>query len=94
MWARVARFDGDPQNVDTAIERIRANIEPGKVPPELAGTQLLLLVDRESGAALGVALFDSEEAMRKGDEALNAGPGAAGARASVEFYEVPINASL
>jgi hypothetical protein len=40
---------------------------------------------------LGVTLFDSEEAMRKGDEAMNAGPGNAGSRSSVEFYEVPLH---
>ena len=40
---------------------------------------------------LGVTLFESEEALRKGDEAMNAGPGNAGSRASVEFYEMPIH---
>jgi hypothetical protein len=40
---------------------------------------------------LGVTLFDSEQAMRKGDEAMNAGPGNAGSRSSVEFYEVPLH---
>lgn len=38
---------------------------------------------------LGVTLFNSEEALRKGDEAMNAGAGNAGSRASVDFYEVP-----
>jgi hypothetical protein len=50
-----------------------------------------MLVDRTSGGMLGVALFDSEEAMRKADEAMNAGPGNAGSRSSVEFYEVPLH---
>ena len=40
---------------------------------------------------LGVTLFDSEEAMREGDEAMNAGPGNAGSRAAVAFYEVPLH---
>ena len=40
---------------------------------------------------LGVTLSDSEEAMRKGDEAMNAGSGNAGSRSSVEFYEVPLH---
>ena len=63
-------------------------LESGGLPAELAGAKLLMLVDRESGGMLGVTLFDSEEALRKGDEAMNAGPGNAGNRASVEFYEV------
>ena len=38
-----------------------------------------------------MTLFDSEEAMRKGDEAMNAGPGNGGSRSSVEFFEVPLH---
>ena len=41
---------------------------------------------------LGVTLFESEEAMQAGDRAMNAGPGNAGNRSSVEFYEVPLHA--
>jgi hypothetical protein len=55
------------------------------------GRSSFLLVDRESGGMLGVTLFDSEEAMRWGDEAMNTGPGQAVSRASVEFYEVPVH---
>ena len=40
---------------------------------------------------LGVTLFESEDAMRKGDEAMNAGPGNAGSRASVDCYDVPLH---
>ncbi len=58
--------------------------------PELAGVKFLMLADRESGKMVGIALFDSEEAMRAGDAVMNAGPGAAGSRSAVEFYEVAI----
>ena len=39
-----------------------------------------------------MTLFDTEEAMRRGDEALNAmnPPGASGRRTAVDFYEVPV----
>jgi hypothetical protein len=50
-----------------------------------------MLVDRESGGVLGVTLFESEESLRKGDAAMNAGAGHVGSRASVDFYEVPIH---
>jgi hypothetical protein len=40
---------------------------------------------------LGVTLFDSEEAMRRGDEVMNRGVGHAGSRSAVEFYEVPLH---
>ena len=91
MWARVARFEGDPGDIDARVERLTSAVESSGLPPELADAKFLLLVDRESGGALGVTLFDSEEAMRKGDQAMNAGPGNAGSRSSVEFYEVPFH---
>jgi hypothetical protein len=91
MWARVARFEGDPADIDARIERLRAMRDSGGFPPELGDAKLLLLVDREGGGMLGVTLFDSEEAMRRGDEVMNAGPGNAGSRSSVDFYEVPIH---
>ena len=91
MWARVARFEGDPADVDARVERLRAFLDSGGLPPELADAKLLMLADRESGAMLGVTLFESEEAMRRGDELMNAGVGHAGSRSAVEFYEVPLH---
>jgi hypothetical protein len=91
MWARVASFEGDPADIDGRLEKLRTLLESGVVPPELADARFLLLVDRSSGGMLGVTLFDSEEAMRKGDEVMNAGPGNAGGRSAVSFYEVPLH---
>ena len=52
---------------------------------------MLMLINRESGKSIGITLFESEEAMRRGDEALNAmDPGATERRSAVEFYEVPV----
>jgi hypothetical protein len=91
MWARVARFEGDPADVDARVEKLRASIEADELPVGMENAKLLLLVDRDSGGMLGVALFESEEALRRGDEAMNAGPGNAGSRSSVDFYEVPLH---
>ena len=91
MWARVARFEGDPGDVDKRVASLRTMLDAGDLPPELAGAKLLMLVDRETGGMLGVTLFDSEEALRRGDEAMNRGGGRAGSRTAVEFYEVPIH---
>lgn len=89
--ARVARFGGDPADVDARVQKLRSALDAGSVPPELADAKFLLLVDRQSGGMLGLTLFDTEEAMQKGDEAMNAGPGNAGNRSAVEFYEVPLH---
>ena len=91
MYARVATFDSDPANVDDAIKLVRAEVESGDTPAGLEGAKMLMLVNRETGQGLGVTLFESEEAMRRGDEALNAmSPGATERRTAVDFYEVPV----
>jgi hypothetical protein len=91
MWARVARFEGDPADIEARVEKLRSALDAGTFSTELADAKLLMLVDRASGGMLGVTLFDSEDAMRRADEAMNAGPGNAGSRSSVEFYEVPLH---
>jgi hypothetical protein len=90
VYARVATFQSDPAHLDDALALVRA-VVAGDTPPGLEGAKMLMLVDRASGKGLGVTLFDSEEAMRRGDEALNAmNPGQTERRTSVEFFEVPV----
>ena len=91
MHARIATFESDPATIDDAIEMVRGEVGSGNTPPGLEGAKMLMLINRETGKGLGVTLFESEEAMRRGDEALNAmNPGASERRTSVEFYEVPV----
>ncbi len=91
MYARVATFESDPARVEDAISMVRAEVESGNTPSGLEGAKMLMLVNRENGKGLGITLFESEEAMRRGDEALNAmNPGVSERRTSVEFYEVPV----
>ena len=90
MYARVATFQSDPTKVDDAISMVRNEVA-GDTTPGLEGAKMLMLVNRESGKGVGITLFDSEDAMRRGDEALNAmNPGADERRISVEFYDVPV----
>jgi hypothetical protein len=91
MYARIATFESDPAKVDDAISMVRGQVDSGETPPGLEGAKMLMLVNRETGKGLGVTLFESEDAMRRGDEALNAmNPGGTERRTSVEFYEVPV----
>ena len=90
MYARVATFESDPAKVDDAVAMVRAEVD-GQVPPGLEGAKMLMLVNRETGKGLGVTLFETEDAMRRGDEALNAiNPGSTERRVAVEFFEVPV----
>jgi len=92
MYARVATFESDPSKVNDAIELVRSQVESGDTPEGLEGARMLMLVNRESGKGVGVTLFEDEEAMRRGDEALNAmNPGGTEQRTSVEFFEVPVH---
>jgi hypothetical protein len=91
VYARVATFESDPARVDDAIEMVRSEVDSGETPPGLEGAKMLMLVNRETGKGVGITLFHTEEAMRRGDEALNAmNPGANERRVSVEFFEVPV----
>ena len=90
MYARVATFESDPAKVEDAIAMVRAEVD-AEVPPGLEGAKMLMLVNRETGKGVGVTLFETEEAMRRGDQALNAmNPGSTERRVSVEFFEVPV----
>ena len=66
MYARVATFESDAANLDDAISMVRAEVESGETPEDLEGAKMLMLVNRETGKGLGVALSDSEEANRRG----------------------------
>ena len=90
MYARIATFESDPATMDDAIKMVREEVA-GDTPEGLEGAKMLMLVNRETGKGLGVTLFETEEDMRRGDEALNAmNPGASERRTSVDFYEVPV----
>ena len=95
MFIRIARFEGDPSDVDESISRVRSMMDEGATPPGLEDARRsMMLVDRQSGVGLGLTFFDSEDALRRGNEALNemTPPGdSSGRRTSVEMYEVAID---
>jgi heme-degrading monooxygenase HmoA len=69
VFARVSTFRIPPGQVDQAIDYIREQVLPGAQGMEgFEGPYLLL--DRTSGKALMVGLWESEEAMRASEELL------------------------
>lgn len=91
MYARVATFQGDPARVDEAIASVRSSVDSGEPPAGLENAKMMMLINRETGKGFGVTLFETEEDLRRGDDALNAmSPGGGGQRTAVEFYEVPV----
>jgi hypothetical protein len=98
VYVRIARFEGgNPADADQTIAGVRQMIQSDS-PEGLEGAKrFLMLVDRKEGRGLGVTFYDSEEDMRRGDEALNAmtpPQDAGGRRTSVEMYEVAIDEQL
>lgn len=95
MHARVAAFENrDMSRVDDLIEIVRERGSAGEpVPGALA---MLMLIDRSAGTALGVSLFENEEAIgaaepafeRMGDEIPEE---LRGRRVSVDTFEVVIH---
>ena len=95
MYARIARFEGgDTSQMEAVIDGARETVDSTfDSPPEgLEGVKAIwVLVDRENARGLGVTLFESEEDLRRGDEALNAMSPAVDAgqrRSNVEVYEI------
>lgn len=69
MFARVTVVQGAPDKVDAGIDSFNSQVLPAvkAVDGYKAG---LLLVDRASGKAMGITLWESEEARRRGAEAV------------------------
>ena len=92
MFVRIARFEGSAENADQTIAQIREQTGQGP-PPGLEGARrVMMLLDRQNNSGLGLTFFDSEDEMRRGDQALNEmTPQGGGTRTGVEFYEVGLD---
>jgi hypothetical protein len=98
MYVRIARFENSDGNWDERIEEVRNRIRgdgAGSPMAEARGAvkRAMMLVDRENGRGAGVIFCDSEEDLRRVDEAMNqmSPPPGGGTRASVEMYEVAVD---
>lgn len=94
MYARVAKWEG--ADADALRQSTNDMIsEAASGPPEgVPAKGFMMLIDPESGRSIAIALFESEEDLRKGDETLNGmSPSRddVGKRTSVERYEVAID---
>jgi hypothetical protein len=69
MHARVTTLKGGPGDVDAGIENFRANVVPFA---REQGKGAVLLVDRQSGEAVAITLWEDEDKLRASEEAANA----------------------
>jgi hypothetical protein len=110
MYARIARFEGgDVGSIDQQVADMKGQIEatrasglPADAPAELRTlsetvSRWVELVDRKTGTSLGISFCETEEEMRRADEALNQmspPDDSGGRRTSVEIYEVALDESF
>ena len=95
MFARASRIEGSPDRLDDAIRQFREeNLPAAQGQPGFGGG--MLLVDRSSGAALAVTLWETEENMRDSEQFANqqrsqaASIAGASSEPRVEHYEVVV----
>jgi heme-degrading monooxygenase HmoA len=95
MYARVTTIQGAPAKMDDAKDHIQE--QTLSQLQKMDGFKgFFALGDRQSGKVLGVAFWESEEALRATDEAVSSvrsgvAEAADGTVASVEEYEVFVN---
>ncbi|HKC08817.1 MAG TPA: antibiotic biosynthesis monooxygenase [Methylomirabilota bacterium] len=91
MFARLGAWQGSPEELERWIERGREHVKPS-IRQDAGLKAAYWLVDRESGKALIVTLWESEEAMRASEEARRrrqaATSAATGAQVTTERYEI------
>jgi hypothetical protein len=96
MWVRVARFEGGTaEGLDAEMARSKQVMEKSRgegLPPGLESvTRVMEAINRAEGTGLAIIFCDTEEDMRRADEALNnMSPPAEGSgrRVSAGVYEV------
>jgi heme-degrading monooxygenase HmoA len=96
VFARVSTYQGDPAQIDEGLNFARENVLP-RIQQVDGFEGVFYLVDRQSGKALSMTLWESEEAMRASEEEGNrlrseSADAASATVEDVERYEVAISA--
>jgi hypothetical protein len=98
MYVRIARFEGAEGNWDERITEVRNRMrstDEGSPMAAVRGSvqRAMMLVDREKGTGASVIFCDTEEDLKRVDEAMNqmTRPGGGGSRVGVEVYEVAVD---
>ena len=92
MHARVTALSGSPDDVDNGIANFRENVVPYV---REQGKGAILLVDRQTGRAVAITLWEDEQALRASEERANALRAEAAeqmgaAQPTVDRYEVAV----
>ena len=93
MWVRVARFEGGTaEGLDAEMAQTQQHLADANLPAGLEGVKRVLeAINRTEGTGISMVFCETEEGLRKADQALNdmsPSSEAAGRRVSAEMYEV------
>lgn len=98
MYARIARFEGAEGDWDERIAEVRRRMESSGEGTPMAGAagavkRAMMLVDRDGGRGASLIFCETEDDLRRVDEAMNqmSPPPGGGTRSSVEVYEVAVD---
>jgi hypothetical protein len=105
MHVRIAEFEADAASIDQMVDGVRESLQQGQEggTPEgmtdeqtqgLSGvTRMMMMVDRDAGKVVNLVFTQTEEELRRADEALNSmsPPGDGPRRTAVGKYEVAID---
>jgi heme-degrading monooxygenase HmoA len=69
MHARLTSLSGSPSDLEGAIANFREQVVP--FTNQHGGKGAILLVDRQSGSAIAITLWEDEEALRASEEKAN-----------------------
>lgn len=69
MHARVTALSGSPDDVDGGVANFRENVVP--FTRGQGGKGAILLVDRQTGKAIAITLWEDEQALRASEERAN-----------------------
>lgn len=97
MYVRIARFEDGEGDWDDRIEDVKKRMS-GRTDSPMAQARdavkrSMMLVDRDNNRGASVIFCETEEDLRRVDQAMHemSPPPAAGTRASVETYEVAVD---
>jgi hypothetical protein len=93
MFARVATFEGEPDQIREMAANIGREADESGPPEGLPAKEFFFLTGRDSGKGLAIVLFETEDDLRQGDETLNAmSPDEPSIRRTgVELFDIPIH---
>ena len=98
MFVRIARFEGAEGNWEERIEQVRKRMSGEETDAPIAHARgsvkrAMMLVDRENGRGAGLIFCETQEDLRRVDDAMNQmnPPQGGGQRSSVEIYEVAVD---